>query len=710
MSENNSVSDESYSDDDDDEELDPRIQDELEKLNAATNSINHLEAELDEARAVFRQTLAGATYQLNGVAHKLGKCVEKSRPFYEAYRQLRQSHSMLQKSTNQFERATGMHIAAKNRVSEAERRVFGGGAKRTFDSALQKMLNEATIEVNEAEKLKRDSWKKHQEDLLAYRDLEAKVKQLYKKLKSPVEKAKPYFEQKKEFDRHLWQLKLRVDSIHLGLSGAKENYSACLKSLEVISDDIHEKRKSKRMEAMIAKLQEREAGVGADSSTEDETSLTASNLDLDFDSNVNFDKFAGNGDSMSFQGQMVGMTDRAVGGCEHAANTNSSFPSVPLENRVVYGLESPEDAARLGSPEKEAEPGKSNSHLADRESSLAEPTHSESAVNTEAGPTSSSENMVSLNEQTSEMDAPGIANVTTNLSLEASISTLDNETAHEENCAKDEETTSDDFCVTITVDEMGSSDTMKGEDSAPAINESLTTQIEAENKQKASLVEESELFENQETQSESHETQNEKTNKTDNAKNESQNDIEGRQILVTNEETGCNSEQSVKEDEDHVKNVTDNSGCATESVTEQTEKHETSCESESNDNAEQDKEPSKEDEDNTKDVTEENEINGNVEEKEVTDDDTGAIAENITEVKESDTQLKENVEQGKEPTNEDNAENITNEKEIIENVEDKEVTNDNTGGNAENTTEVKESDSELKENVEQEKRVSSDQA
>lgn len=38
--------------------------------------------------------------------------------------------------------------------------------------------------------MKRDSWKKHQEDLLAYRDLEAKVKQLYKKLKNPVEKAK----------------------------------------------------------------------------------------------------------------------------------------------------------------------------------------------------------------------------------------------------------------------------------------------------------------------------------------------------------------------------------------------------------------------------------------------------------------------------------------------------------------------------------------
>lgn len=54
---------------------------------------------------------------------------------------------MLQKSTNKYERASGMHIAAKTRVNEAEKRVFGGGPKRAFDTALQEMLNQATIEV-----------------------------------------------------------------------------------------------------------------------------------------------------------------------------------------------------------------------------------------------------------------------------------------------------------------------------------------------------------------------------------------------------------------------------------------------------------------------------------------------------------------------------------------------------------------------------------
>ena len=96
---------------------------------------------------------------------------------------------------------------------------------------------------------------------------------------------------KKGYPSFLQQLKLRVDSIHKGLSEAKVNYSKCLRSLEVISDDIHQKRKDKKMLAMLANLQEREAGVGADS--EDETSLDQSQLDLDLDCNSSLSEVDG---------------------------------------------------------------------------------------------------------------------------------------------------------------------------------------------------------------------------------------------------------------------------------------------------------------------------------------------------------------------------------------------------------------------------------
>jgi len=82
-----------------------------------------------------------------------------------------------------------------------------------------------------------------------------------------------------------------VDSIQKGLSEAKQIYSRCLKSLEKISDDIHQKRKDRKTMAMIANLQEREAGVGADS--EDEVSLDQSQLDLDLDCNTSISEVDG---------------------------------------------------------------------------------------------------------------------------------------------------------------------------------------------------------------------------------------------------------------------------------------------------------------------------------------------------------------------------------------------------------------------------------
>ena len=68
----------------DEEVLDPRVQVELEKLNHATDAINRLELELDEARGAFRQMLTESAVKLNALSKKLGSCIEKARPYYEA--------------------------------------------------------------------------------------------------------------------------------------------------------------------------------------------------------------------------------------------------------------------------------------------------------------------------------------------------------------------------------------------------------------------------------------------------------------------------------------------------------------------------------------------------------------------------------------------------------------------------------------------------
>lgn len=274
--------DEFTDDDEDEEELDPRVHDELEKLNVAAKSINHLDAELEEARAVFRQTLAAATYHLENQSKRVGlKNVQKARPFYDVLRAMRKAHFELQKASHQYEKANSRHVCARQQVRDTENKMFFSEEKRAFDPAMQEMLNKATIEVNEAEAQKEESWLTHQKMYKAYQDVEKKAREMQSKLRNTIQKARPYFVQKVSFDRHLWQLKQRVDSIQEGLREAKVIYAKCLQSLEVISDDIRQKRKHRKSVALIANLQRRESGVGADS--EDDVSLNQSQLDLDLD-------------------------------------------------------------------------------------------------------------------------------------------------------------------------------------------------------------------------------------------------------------------------------------------------------------------------------------------------------------------------------------------------------------------------------------------
>ncbi len=46
------------------EPLDPRVQEELERLNARTEEINALEGQLEEANALFRTLLSDSTHQV----------------------------------------------------------------------------------------------------------------------------------------------------------------------------------------------------------------------------------------------------------------------------------------------------------------------------------------------------------------------------------------------------------------------------------------------------------------------------------------------------------------------------------------------------------------------------------------------------------------------------------------------------------------------
>ncbi|XP_048849439.1 SH3 domain-binding protein 5-like isoform X2 [Brienomyrus brachyistius] len=238
------------------EEVDPRIQGELEKLNQSTDEINRWETELEEGRQKFRAVLVEATVKLDDQVNKIGKAVEESKPYWEARRAARQAQLEAQRATQDYQGATEVLRAAKETIALAEQRLLEEDS-RQFDSAWQEMLNHATQRVMEAEQTKTNSEKVHKETAAKYNAAIGHMKALEKRLKRTISKSKPYFELKAKYYFQLEQLKTKVDERQAKLNLAKGEYRAALRSLEMISNEIHARRRSMLTEC-------RGCGVGAE--------------------------------------------------------------------------------------------------------------------------------------------------------------------------------------------------------------------------------------------------------------------------------------------------------------------------------------------------------------------------------------------------------------------------------------------------------------
>ncbi|XP_064618453.1 LOW QUALITY PROTEIN: uncharacterized protein LOC135482412 [Liolophura sinensis] len=243
-----------------DEALDPRVQEELEKLNHGSDDINRLELELDDARSTFRQTLSDSTQKLNTLTKKLGSCIEKARPYYDARMRAKEAQVETQRAALRFERAMSMHEAAKEMVQLAEQGYMNKG--EPFDPAWQEMLNHATMKVNEAEKERIESEQEHQLTAKFYNEADQRVQFLQKELKRAITKSRPYFEMKGKFNQLMEEQKQYVAKLEAQVVAAKSMYSEALRNLESISDDIHRQRMERRKHK---ELGIRSAGVGAES-------------------------------------------------------------------------------------------------------------------------------------------------------------------------------------------------------------------------------------------------------------------------------------------------------------------------------------------------------------------------------------------------------------------------------------------------------------
>ncbi|XP_029299435.1 SH3 domain-binding protein 5-like [Cottoperca gobio] len=222
------------------EELDPRIQEELEQLNQASDEINKLELQLDDARSSYRRILTDSARKLNAQGSQLGACIEKARPYYEARRLAKEAQHETQKAALRYERAVSMHTAAREMVYVAEQGLLAD--RNTMDPTWQEMLNHATAKVNEAEEERLRSEREHQRVTQLCQEAEARVQTLQKALKKVILKSKPYFELKAQFNHILEEHKARVVQLEERVAKVKTRYSVALRNLEQISEQIHAQR------------------------------------------------------------------------------------------------------------------------------------------------------------------------------------------------------------------------------------------------------------------------------------------------------------------------------------------------------------------------------------------------------------------------------------------------------------------------------------
>ncbi|XP_021710240.1 SH3 domain-binding protein 5 homolog isoform X1 [Aedes aegypti] len=234
---------------------------ELENLNTATDDINKLEIELEEAKSTFRILMNESTRRLKLSSKKLGSCIDKARPYYEALEKAKAAQLECQAAAIKYQRANEIHAAAKETVALAEQRFMSNSHEWQFDNAWQEMLNHATIKVMDAEKQKAESGAEHQKKAKVFQEAELKVQHLEERNRRSIQKSRPYFEEKQLCQEQLEAQKGRIQQLEDQIVAAKSAYGTALRNLEQISEEIHKQRGDL---SLAAPSGPREPGVGAE--------------------------------------------------------------------------------------------------------------------------------------------------------------------------------------------------------------------------------------------------------------------------------------------------------------------------------------------------------------------------------------------------------------------------------------------------------------
>ncbi|KAK7109481.1 serine-rich adhesin for platelets-like [Littorina saxatilis] len=248
----------------DEEEVDPRIAENLEIMNQSCADVNRLENELDEARNKYRSTFQTSSQRMEELASKIKKSIQRARPFFEMTEKAKEAQNEAVRAARQFQTASGNYRAAKEMITLAELSLSERDehTTRSISCALQETLNHATERVMESEREKTRSEAVHNKRAGVYAQLESQLQSEEKKYKRSISKARPYFDTKAELELKLQQQKQNVWDLQQAISTRKARYAEALRNLEAVSTEIHESRRSRQK--MLLQYP-REPGVGAES-------------------------------------------------------------------------------------------------------------------------------------------------------------------------------------------------------------------------------------------------------------------------------------------------------------------------------------------------------------------------------------------------------------------------------------------------------------
>ncbi|CAF2432574.1 unnamed protein product [Rotaria sp. Silwood2] len=253
------ASNDNHSNEINDEPLDPRIQIELERANAATSQINNLETQLDNAQKLFQISFTNCKQRLANLAKTLGRCVERARPYYDACQQAEEARLETRKAAQEYQNSVELYRTAKENLILAENKL-----SNSDNITWQEYVNHINMKIIQTEQDKLRYEQIHEEKSKFYQEYEQQRIKHYRSLTRMITKSKPYFDAKFKAENELKNQKCRIEDVQNAIIQAKKTYRAALNNLEQISDEIHTKRKNQ----ILMKLPLREPTVGAEKSDE----------------------------------------------------------------------------------------------------------------------------------------------------------------------------------------------------------------------------------------------------------------------------------------------------------------------------------------------------------------------------------------------------------------------------------------------------------